>query len=293
MFIFLYMMRSKLSVTTIAILLLLPVIFYGRLHFLRPPHTDRSQSLFPGIEYRREASWQPRPVMMHIVAIDLQTPGLKLLVTPKTSNNSRTTSAFSKEFKMKLAINASYFAPFHEHTPWDYYPRTGDPSAPIGEAISNGDRYGAPLKEWPVFCILPGNIAEIIDSGTCPKNTINGVAGRELLVSNGRPIASKLLADDDKPYPRVAVGIDRNGKKLWLIIIDGKQPLYSEGVTKVELSQIFAKLGVDKALNLDGGGSTTLVVDTGNGATVLNAPIHAKLPMNERPVANQIGFYLP
>jgi exopolysaccharide biosynthesis protein len=61
----------------------------------------------------------------------------------------------------------------------------------------------------------------------------------------------------------------------------------------VELSRIFAKLGVDKAINLDGGGSTTLVVDTGNGATVLNAPIHAKLPMNERPVANQIGFYLP
>jgi hypothetical protein len=286
-------MRSKLSVTIVTILLLLPIIFYGRLHFLRPPHTDRSRSLFPGIEYRREANWQPRPVMMHIVTIDLQTAGLKLLVTPKTPNNSRTTSAFLKEFKMKLAINASYFVPFYEHTPWDYYPRTGDPTAPIGEAISNGDRYAAPLKGWSTLCILPGNIAKIIDIGTCPENTINGVAGRELLVSNGKPTAKILLAHDDKPYPRVAVGIDRNGTKLWLIIIDGKQPLYSEGITKMELSQIFAKLGVDKAINLDGGGSTTLVVDTGNGATVLNAPIHGKLPMNERPVANQIGFYLP
>lgn len=287
------MMQRKILAATITILLLIPFIAYGRLHFLRPPHTDRSQLLFAGIDYRREASWQPRPIMMHVVTIDLQTAGLKLLVTPKTPHNSRTTSAFLKEFKMKLAINASYFAPFHENTPWDYYPRTGDPSAPIGEAISNGDRYGVPLKEWPALCILSGNIAKIIDNGTCPKNTINGVAGRELLVSNGKPTDAKLLAQDDKPYPRVAVGIDRNGTKLWLIIIDGKQPLYSEGVTKVELSQLFAKLGVDKAINLDGGGSTTLVVDTGNGATVLNAPIHAKLPTNERPVANHIGFYVP
>ena len=290
---FFYMMRSKLSVAIVTILLTIPLLFYGRLHFLRPSHTDLSRSLFPGIEYRREASCQPRPVMMHIVTIDLQTAGLKLLVTPKTPNNSQTTSAFVRKFKMKLAINASYFVPFHEHTPWDYYPRTGDPSAPIGEAISNGDRYASPLKEWPVLCILPGNIAKIIDSGTCPQGTINGVAGRELLVSNGKPTDRKLLAHEDKPYPRAAVGIDRAGEKLWLIIIDGKQPLYSEGVTKVELSQIFVKLGVDKAINLDGGGSTTLVVDTGNGATVLNAPIHAKLPMNERPVANQIGFYVP
>ncbi len=286
-------MRSKLLVTTITIFLLLPFVAYSRLHFLRPPQTDRSQSLFSGINYRREASWQPRPIMMHIVTIDLQTAGLKLLVTPKTPNNSRTTSAFLTEFKMKLAINASYFAPFHERTPWDYYPRNGDPSAPIGEAIANGDRYAAPLKEWPVICILQGNIAKIIESGICPQGTINGVAGRELLVSDGKPTDARLLAEDDKPYPRVAVGIDRNGSKLWLIVIDGKQPLYSEGVTKVELAQIFAKLGVDKAINLDGGGSTTLVVDTGNGATVLNAPIHAKLPMNERPVANHIGFYVP
>lgn len=286
-------MRRKFLVTTITILLLLPFIAYGSLHFLRPPHTDRSQSLFSGIDYRREASWQPRPVMMHIVTIDLQTAGLKLLVTPKTLNNSRTTSAFLKEFKMKLAINASYFNHFYERTPWDYYPRTGDPTTPIGEAISNGNRYGVPLEEWPALCILPGNIAKIIDTGTCPQGTINAVAGRELLVSSGKPTDARLLAQEDKPYPRVAAGIDRSGKKLWLMIIDGKQPLYSEGVTKVELSQLFAKLGVDKAINLDGGGSTTLVVDTGNGATVLNAPIHAKLPMNERPVANQIGFYVP
>jgi exopolysaccharide biosynthesis protein len=76
-----------------------------------------------------------------------------------------------------------------------------------------------------------------------------------------------------------------------LVVVDGKQPIYSEGVTLVELAQIFAKLGADRAINMDGGGSTTLVMATNNGVKVLNAPMQAKLPMQERPVANQIGFY--
>ncbi len=285
-------MRRQFLLATI-VLLLLPPIAYGRSYFLRPQRTATSRSLFTGIEYQRQARSQPRPVMIHIVKIDLQTAGLRLLVTPQSPQNSRTTSAFIREFKTKLAINASYFSPFYDRTPWDYYPRSGDRTVPNGETISNGDRHTPPLEKWPVLCISQNNTARIIDRGRCPNGTLNAVAGRELLVSNGRTTVGKFADDEQKPYPRVAVGIDRSGTKLWLIVIDGKQPLYSEGVTKVELSQLMAKLGVDTAINLDGGGSTTLVVDTGNGATVLNAPIHAKVPMNERPVANQLGFYLP
>jgi exopolysaccharide biosynthesis protein len=285
------MRRQFLLATTV--LLLLPPIAYGRSYFLRPSRTETSRSLFTGIEYQRQARSQPRPVMIHILKIDLQTAELRLLVTPQSQHNSRTTSAFIREFKAKLAINASYFSPFYDRTPWDYYPRAGDRTVPTGETISNGDRHTPPLAKWPVLCISQDNIAKIIDTGSCPTGTLNAVAGREMLVSNGRATAEKFADDEQKPYPRVAAGIDRLGTKLWLIVIDGKQPLYSEGVTKLELAQLVAKLGVDTAINLDGGGSTTLVVDTGNGATVLNAPIHAKVPMNERPVANQLGFYLP
>ncbi len=37
--------------------------------------------------------------------------------------------------------------------------------------------------------------------------------------------------------------------------------------------------------------ATTLVISNGSGTEVLNAPIHNKIPMNERPVANHLGFY--
>jgi hypothetical protein len=285
------MRRQFLLATTV--LLLLPPIAYARSYFLRPPSTATSHSLFSGIEYQRQARSQPRPVMIHIVTIDLKTAGLRIFVTPQAKHNSRTTSAFVREFKTKLAINASYFSPFYDRTPWDYYPRSGDRTVPSGETISNGDRHTPPLAKWPVLCILPANIVKISDTDTCPNGTMNAVAGREMLVSNGRTTREKFADDEHKPYPRVAVGIDRSGTKLWSLVVDGKQPLYSEGLTKLELAQLMVELGVDTAINLDGGGSTTLVVDTGNGATVLNAPIHAKVPMNERPVANQLGFYLP
>lgn len=74
-------------------------------------------------------------------------------------------------------------------------------------------------------------------------------------------------------------------------LVDGKQRFYSEGMTMAELTQFAQQLGVEAALNLDGGGSTTLAIDTRSGVKVLNAPIHTKVPMRERAVANQLGFY--
>jgi exopolysaccharide biosynthesis protein len=287
--ILLEIMKKRLFVAAVTFLLLFPLVAYGRLYFLRPPRTDSTQTLFPGIVYRRDAISDPRLAMIHIVTIDLTKSGITALVTPQTG--AHTTSEFLQEFKLQLAVNASYFHPFYERSPWDYSPRTGEKTDPIGEVISNGDRYSPFQADWPSLCISSSNIAKIVAGQACPQETLNAVAGREMLVANGKPLDNILEADVDKPYSRVAVGIDQKGEKLWLFVVDGKQPLYSEGLTKVELAKIIANQGVDKAINLDGGGSTTLVTATNNGAKVLNAPMRSKLPMNERPVSNHIGFY--
>jgi len=277
-----------------ASLLLSPVIFYGILCTLRPPRTVQEQQLFQGIAYKRDILSQPRPVTIHIVSIDLSAPGVKVLTTPGMPRSSgrettaRTTSEFLREFKLQLAINANFFHHFEENYPWDYYPHSGDPSFPIGEAISNGHRYSKGERNKPALCFAKNNQAEILASGTCPDGTIQSVAGDRLLVTNGKPNDTQLAKD--KPYPRVAAAIDKQGKKLWLIAIDGKQPLYSEGVTIVELTKIVTDLGAETALNLDGGGSTTLVMGS-DRAKVLNAPIHTRIPMRERPVGNHLGFY--
>lgn len=67
--------------------------------------------------------------------------------------------------------------------------------------------------------------------------------------------------------PRTAVGLDQKGNLL-LLVIDGRQPGYSEGVTFDELAEIFLGLNAVYALNLDGGGSSTMVVQ----GAVINRP---------------------
>ncbi|MEA5605890.1 phosphodiester glycosidase family protein [Nostoc sp. UHCC 0252] len=290
----------------------LPILMYGWGHFRRPPRSEKQQELFRGIVYQRFIESKPRPLIIHIVTIDLNTPGIKPFVTPAIENLSknigvgkqaiidnetkaRTTSEFVAEFQVKLAINGSYFYPFKEVTPWHYYPYSGDKTKVLGQTISNGKIYANKKSSWYVLCFDNNNQAQIPGGKECPKNTIQGLAGDDVLVFQGKPkINIYANSSTDKPYSRVVAATDKTGKKLWLVLVDGKQPLYSEGFTKRELIQFIAKLGVYNAINLDGGGSTTLVVanpDKEGKPKILNAPTHTKIPMRDRPVANHLGFY--
>ncbi len=280
------------------ILLCLPLVLYSRLYFLRPPRTNDQRELFRGIIYQRYIKSIPRPVMIHIVTIDLTAPGIKPFVTPgiETLNpnfeaEAQTTSDFLKKYKLQLAVNGSYFYPFRENSPWDYYPHSGDRVNILGQNISNSKVFSESEPNWRVLCFATNNQAQIPGGEVCPPGTIQGVAGSEILILRGKPQLSLENSRKDKPYPGVVAAIDKKGQKLWLILVDGKQPLYSEGLTKAELTKFVFDLGVDTALNLDGGGSTTVVIANPSNPKILNATIHTKLPMRERPVANHLGFY--
>ena len=66
--------------------------------------------------------------------------------------------------------------------------------------------------------------------------------------------------------PRTALGY--NADKLFLVVADGRQPKYSTGLTLHELASILIELGATEAINLDGGSSSTFVVND----TVVNKP---------------------
>jgi hypothetical protein len=95
-------------------------------------------------------------------------------------------------------------------------------------------------------------------------------------------------------HPRSAVGWDASGRRLLLVTVDGRQPGYSAGATLRELARIMRALGASDALNLDGGGSTTLVLGrraSGREATVevLNSPSDREDGrVVERPIANAL-----
>ncbi len=68
-------------------------------------------------------------------------------------------------------------------------------------------------------------------------------------------------------HPRTLIGLDARGM-VWLIAVDGRQPGYAAGMTFAELQALCARLELRDALNLDGGGSTTMVVK----GVVVNKP---------------------
>jgi exopolysaccharide biosynthesis protein len=111
-----------------------------------------------------------------------------------------------------------------------------------------------------------------------------------MLVVNGQ-IADGL--DDQELDPRTAVGINRNGRYLILVVVDGRQPFYSDGATFQQLAQLLIDFGARYAMNLDGGGSSTMVVQGEDGQPlILNSPIDNYIPGRERPVANHLGIFL-
>ncbi|MEV4413167.1 phosphodiester glycosidase family protein [Catellatospora sp. NPDC049609] len=87
--------------------------------------------------------------------------------------------------------------------------------------------------------------------------------------------------------PRTAVGFSADGLTMWLVVVDGRTTA-SVGMTYVELAAYMKSLGADDAINLDGGGSSTLVarMPGATSVSVRNAPSDGA----QRAVPNGIGF---
>jgi len=124
---------------------------------------------------------------------------------------------------------------------------------------------------------------------TARFNQVVGGAGR--ILRGGRAVIREdTLAEGLKPafltarHPRTFVGIDRDTTVMVLCTVDGRQPS-SVGMNFREMSEFLLKIGAWDAINLDGGGSTTMVINGG----VVNTPSDST---GERGVANSIQLLL-
>jgi len=124
--------------------------------------------------------------------------------------------------------------------------------------------------------------------GTKPKDWANArdaVSGAGLLMLDGREFhdwTDEGLAAgfDTTRHPRTVIGVDANDG-VWLITVDGRQPALSLGMSFIELQGLARRLGLRSVLNLDGGGSTTMVAQ---GRIVS----HPSDPTGPRPVSDAI-----
>ena len=85
-----------------------------------------------------------------------------------------------------------------------------------------------------------------------------------------------------------AAGFAANGRRLLLVVIDGRQAGYSAGTTTRETAMLLRDLGAREAVNLDGGGSTAMVVRDWKAGTqrIVNKPSDA---VGERAVGDALG----
>lgn len=294
-------------------------IWYFKPAALRVAPTSTEETLYAGVHYRRQVSQKPRPLIWHLITVDLTELGVRTMVTSpekakdtgtqtynsggfrySTANRpeakeeitvrypllAQSTSKFLSQSSCQVAINGDDFEPKNTNSIRDYYPHVGDPVNVTGNAISEGTRYARKAGAVSLWITKDG-IASIGD--TPPPDVWNAIGGKELPLPS--ILKTKPATTGDKPDAATAIGIDATGTKLFLLVVDGQQPGYSNGVTQKELGAILYGVGATAAIRLDGGGSSVLVVEREGKPVILNTPIDQQHPGRERVVANHLGIY--
>jgi len=243
----------------------------------RPAPVAMKQKLYDGVTYRRIVEYLPRPLIAHVLIIDTKTEGIRFLVTPPDSKgdmplNARTTSQFLDEFGVQIAINGDGFKPWWSRSLVDYYPHVGDPVTPLSLTASKGNLYteGVPkvIGTEPTLYISRRND---LSFNRRPGSVYHAISGDRMLIERGEIVDG---LDNNELDPRTAVGINKNGRLLILIVVDGRQPFYSNGATFAKLADLLISQGANTAMSLDGGGSSTMVIEDENGVPmILNSPI--------------------
>lgn len=240
--------------------------------------------LFQGVDLTEITQTAPLPLRVYGVRIDLTATGIRFLATPSNGDapketNAATTTTFLLKNRCQLAINASPFS--------DVVDAEGEPEDILGLSVSNGDAYSPQHPQFASLIITRGNKARVAAPPLDASDAHNAVGGFGLLMKDGDNVG-----DPGKRHPRTAAGVSRDGRYLYFLVIDGRQPARSAGATTAETAVWLAYLGAHEGLNLDGGGSTALVTQGAAGEPrTINTPIHNGVPGRERPVGNHLGVF--
>lgn len=185
-----------------------------------------------------------------------------------------------------------------------FFVRQGD-GTPLGELWRGGERIASVPFDDPWAATRSCVSVEDGRVKLAPRDDLPDIPGGDLLqagpllVAGRRPVvhdgidpegfsANQHQFDSDITvgrYPRAALGVNRDW--LFAVVCDGRAS-HDAGLTLRELAELMAELGAERAINLDGGGSTSLVHD----GILRNVPReeHGIELVAGRPVANALVF---
>lgn len=167
---------------------------------------------------------------------------------------------------------------------------------PTNLLVVDGRMVTPPIKQ-PVLAFDSAGVPHIafftLENGRLlPFHPLQAVGGRPVLVRD-----SAIAGDVDtfgqasfrERNPRTAAGIARGGKRLLLAVVDGRE-YENAGMTLRELASLMLALGARDAINLDGGGSTTMVFADPDSSGRLRVANHPSDKEGERTVGDALAI---
>ena len=226
----------------------------------------RALFLHDGLSYH--FVWSEKgPWAVHVLRLDLGRCDLGLRVLPAGETESYgaglatvTELVGDAGAGVLAAVNGDFFTP--EGRPLG-------PEVAAGRVLWSSQR---PALEW-----TPGRAPWIgtvqrevggLSAGAWVSRTQPGrtqvVGGYPELLDEGDPLMNENPGSDQGfaslRHPRTAVAYDPKARRLWVVVVDGRQGSYSSGMTLTEMTAALAATDAAEALNLDGGGSSVMVV---------------------------------
>lgn len=235
------------------------------------PRPDRQWRIPAALHYQSLQRTKPRLLRIHVLRIDLTSDTIGLAVgVGKDPDGTGPVEALLTA-PSELAAAKGMCAAINTNA-WTMFP---DPSTGRNPGYVAGGR--ADIKGW-VFdnkrqhsgkeggywsCWMDqdgrcriGSFDESQLREAGPGNPKWAVSGFRGILKDGRILA----APDGVLHPRTAVGLSADGKQMTWIVVDGRQPGYSLGVSEEELARLLLENGCTDGINLDGGGSSVLLL---------------------------------
>ncbi len=240
--------------------------------------------------------------VVHIVRVDLTDPDVRLFSSPPlpdyAAGSSETAgyrvSTFLLTNQLQVAINANEFSPTST------YLTEGTAMDISGLSICQGFVVSPQSSSDDAASLMfTSNNTPIWSFTNWPATSTEGiytaVSGMYPILVNGINISHNYLGDSDSIHgyqPRTALGISADRRYLFLMTLDGRQPGYSNGSLDFQTADWLLLAGASDGINMDGGGSTTMAMQTSTGeALVLNHSSTMAERDRERTVGSHFGVY--
>ncbi|MDR1106662.1 MAG: phosphodiester glycosidase family protein [Treponema sp.] len=195
-------------------------------------------------------------------------------------------SGFVRRNALAAGINATPFDPSSA--------REGEARRIVGLAGSEGVMTAPPRPPYDAAVFYADGTGAVVSQADAPdsretgKKIMHAAGGFYAVLADGKPL--ERTRRTDARYPRSAAGFSRDGRILYLLVIDGRRA-GSRGATEAETALLLRSLGASSGINLDGGGSSAMAVRGKDGTVrIVNVPVHGGIPGRERGVAVCIGI---